>query len=53
MDPRPFQFLDKKEKRVMTRKSILLTFALATLFALPAWGRGNCNDIPLQLIVEQ
>jgi hypothetical protein len=39
----------------MTRKSILLMFALATLIALPAWatggGRGNCTDVPLLLIV--
>jgi hypothetical protein len=37
----------------MTRKSTLLTFALATLIALPAlaFGRGNCTDIPLLLIV--
>jgi hypothetical protein len=37
----------------MTRKSTLLIFALATLVALPTWafGRGNCADIPLQLIV--
>ena len=35
----------------MTRKSTLLAFAIATLLALPAWGRGNCNDVPLRLIV--
>ena len=36
----------------MTRKSmLLLMFAAITLITLPAWGRGNCNDIPLQLIV--
>jgi hypothetical protein len=37
----------------MTCKSTLLTFALATLFALPtrAFGRGNCTDVPLLLIV--
>jgi hypothetical protein len=37
----------------MSRKSTLLTFALATLIALPTWafGRGNCTDVPLQLIV--
>lgn len=42
----------------MTRNSRLLTFALAALAAIPAWaappasnGRGNCNDIPLLLIV--
>jgi len=37
----------------MTRKSAFFTFALATLVVLPTWafGRGNCNDIPLKLIV--
>jgi hypothetical protein len=37
----------------MTRKSTFFTFALATLVALPTWafGRGNCTDVPLQLIV--
>lgn len=39
----------------MIRKSTLLTFALGTLVALPAWAappnRGNCSDIPLRLIV--
>jgi len=37
----------------MTRKSTLLMFVLATLVALPTlvFGRGNCNDIPLLLIV--
>lgn len=36
----------------MTRKSmLLLMFAATTLIALPAWGRGTCNDIPLRLIV--
>jgi hypothetical protein len=37
----------------MIRKSTLLTFALTTLVAMPtvAFGRGNCTDIPLRLIV--
>jgi hypothetical protein len=37
----------------MTHKNTVLTLALATLFALPAWasGRGTCSDVPLQLIV--
>src|ERR1700740_604788 len=37
----------------MIRKSTLLTFALTTLVAMPtvAFGRGNCPDIPLRLIV--
>jgi hypothetical protein len=37
----------------MAHKRTLLTFALATLVALPTWAfaRGNCIDIPLQLIV--
>ena len=37
----------------MTGKSNVLMFALATLVALPTWafGRGNCSDVPLQLIV--
>jgi hypothetical protein len=41
----------------MTSKSTLLTFAFATLVALPAWAappsanRGQCSDIPLRLIV--
>jgi hypothetical protein len=39
-------------EKTMTRIT-LLTFALATLFALPtlAFGRGNCTDVPLLLIV--
>jgi hypothetical protein len=37
----------------MTRKNTLLTFALAALVSLPtvAFGRGNCTDVPLQLVV--
>ncbi len=41
----------------MIRKSTLFTFAVASLAALPCWAappsanRGNCNDIPLRLIV--
>jgi len=41
----------------MTRKNTLLTFAIATLIALPCWaapsssGHGGCSDIPLLLIV--
>src|SRR5712692_5682384 len=41
----------------MTRKTALLTLALATLVALPCWAappsanRGQCSDIPLHLIV--
>lgn len=40
----------------MTRKITLLTFALATLVALPGWaappsGRSRCTDVPLSLIV--
>ncbi len=41
----------------MTSKSTLLTFAFATLVALPSWGappsanRGTCSDVPLLLIV--
>src|SRR5690242_3790544 len=37
----------------MTRKCTLLMFTLAAFIALPTWvfGRGNCTDIPLQLIV--
>lgn len=41
----------------MSRKSTLLTFALAILSSIPCWGappsanRGNCSDIPLLLIV--
>jgi len=41
----------------MSHKTTLLMFALATLVALPCWAappsanRGQCSDIPLQLIV--
>ena len=37
----------------MTRTSTLITLALATLIALPtfSFARGNCTDVPLQLIV--
>lgn len=41
----------------MIRKCSLFAFALANIVALPAWAappsanRGQCNDIPLQLIV--
>jgi hypothetical protein len=41
----------------MIRKSTLFTFAVASLAALPCWAappsanRGNCSDIPLQLVV--
>jgi hypothetical protein len=40
-------------EELMIRKSTLLTFAVATLVVLPTWafGRGNCTDVPLQLIV--
>ena len=40
----------------MIRKSTVLTFALGTLVALPAWaappsGGGHCTDVPLLLVV--
>jgi hypothetical protein len=40
----------------MIRKSTVLTFALGTLVALPAWaaspsGAGHCTDVPLLLVV--
>jgi hypothetical protein len=49
--------VDQEKEKLMIPKSTLVTFAAATLAALPCWAappsanRGNCSDIPLQLVV--